>query len=315
MKNVLRTGGLILVALALVIAYLSTFIVDEREKALVVRFGEIQRTVLEPGLYFKLPFSMFGADEVIYMEDRMLFFESQDKRVQVRDGRRYLVDTITMFRIIEPQKFRESVGASLRRTRDRLETRLDAGLRATYGKRSFEAALSQERLAMMREIRDTLRPEASELGIEIVDVRIRRTDLTQEVSEQTFERMKAERLAEAELIRARGREAAQRIRAVADRQVVALLAEAQRESEILRGEGEGERNRIFAEAFSQDQEFFEFYRSMAAYRQALEQSGTTMVLSPDSDFFRFFQDPQGLNRRGSSTSSSSGVSAPLAPSE
>ena len=146
---------------------------------------------------------------------------------------------------------------------------------------------------MMREVRDQLRPDASSLGIEIDDVRIRRTDLTKEVSDQTYERMKAERLAEAELIRARGREKAQTQRAVADRQVVATIADAQRESEILRGEGEGERNRIFAEAFSKDEGFFEFYRSMAAYRSALENSGTTMVLSPNSDFFRYFNDPSG----------------------
>ncbi len=157
---------------------------------------------------------------------------------------------------------------------------------------------------MMREVRDQLRPDASSLGITVEDVRILRTDLTQEVSQQTFDRMKAERLAEAERLRARGREAAQRIRAVADRQVVEILAEANKESEILRGEGEGERNRIFADAFNQDPEFFDFYRSMEAYRQGLQQSGSTMVLSPNSEFFRYFKSADGPT----------GAAAPVAPS-
>ena len=146
---------------------------------------------------------------------------------------------------------------------------------------------------MMREVRDLIRPDAQSLGLTVEDVRIVRTDLTAEVSQQTFDRMKAERLAEAERIRARGRETARRIRAVADRQVIETVAEAQRESEILRGEGDAERNRIFAEAFNRDPEFFEFYRSMAAYQRALENSGTTMVLSPNSEFFRYFNDATG----------------------
>jgi membrane protease subunit HflC len=156
---------------------------------------------------------------------------------------------------------------------------------------------------MMREVRDQLRPEAESLGLRIDDVRIRRTDLTQEVSQQTYERMKAERLAEAELIRARGNEAAQRIRAIADRQVVEIVSEAARDAEIIRGEGDGERNRIFAEAFSRDPEFFEFYRSMNAYSQSLTDSGTTMVLSPTSEFFRYFNN----------SASSVGAAAPATP--
>ncbi len=146
---------------------------------------------------------------------------------------------------------------------------------------------------MMREVRDELRPAANELGLQIVDVRIRRTDLTSEVSEQTYSRMSAERLAEAERLRARGTEAARRIRASSERESVEIQAAAQRDAEILRGEGEGERNAIFADAYNRDEEFFEFYRSMNAYREALEKSGTTMVLSPNSDFFRYFGNPGG----------------------
>ena len=214
-----------------------------------------------------------------------------------------------VYRITDARRFRSTVGGDLTAAEARLRTRLDSALRGVYGLRGFEAALSDERLSMMREVRNQLRPDAESLGLQVEDVRIRRTDLTKEVSDQTYERMKAERLAEAELIRARGREAAQRIRAVADRQVVETVAEANRESEILRGEGEGERNRIFAEAFSQDEEFFDFYRSMAAYTQALENSGTTMVLSPDSEFFRYFRgatrsDPAAPPASGSSTQQS-----------
>jgi len=194
----------------------------------------------------------------------------------------------------------------------RLRTRLDAALRRVYGLRGFEAALSEERADMMREVRDQLRPDAASLGLEIEDVRIQRTDLTAEVSQQTYDRMKAERLAEAERLRARGREAAQRIRARADREVVEIVADARRESEILRGEGEGERNRIFADAFQRDPQFFDFYRSMSAYQQALENSGTTMVLSPDSEFFRFFRDPGGVPSPAAPTEAppAPGASAP-----
>ena len=162
---------------------------------------------------------------------------------------------------------------------------------------------------MMREVAQQLTPDAASLGLRIEDVRIRRTDLTQEVSEQTYNRMKAERLAEAERLRARGREAAQTIRARADRQVVEIVAEARKESEILRGEGEGERNRIFAEAFSRDPEFFEFYRSMTAYEKALQQEGTTMILSPESEFFRYF----GYGNGAPSASGERASGAPVQP--
>ena len=291
---------IILFAIAVIglLAYNSIFVVNEREQAIVVRFGEIQDVKTQPGLYFKLPFAFLEADNVQIIEDRKLRFDLDDIRVQVSGGKFYEVDAFVIYKIADARKFRSAVGGDLTQAEARLRTRLDSALRKVYGLRGFEAALSDERGSMMREVRDQLRPDAVSLGLEIEDVRIRRTDLTKEVSDQTFERMKAERLAEAELIRARGREAAQRIRAVADRQVVEIVADARRESEILRGEGEGERNRIFADAFNQDPEFFEFYRSMAAYQQALEDSGTTMVLSPDSDFFRFFTDPQGTAPKG-----------------
>lgn len=283
-------GAIVVVVMTLWSAF---FIVDEREQAIVLRFGEIVRVEREPGLNFKLPFGFAGLDTVLIIEDRLLRFDLADIRVQVSGGKFYEVDAFMTYRIADPRKFREQVGASLQQAETRLRSRLDAALRQTYGRRGFEAALSEERTAMMVEVRDQMRPEAENLGIDVVDVRVRRTDLTAEVSDQTFQRMSAERLAEAERIRARGQEAARRIRASADRQVVEIKAEAQRESEILRGEGEGERNRIFAEAYQKDPQFFAFYRSMAAYETALENSDTTLVLSPQSEFFEFFQDATG----------------------
>ncbi|MEM7215073.1 MAG: protease modulator HflC [Pseudomonadota bacterium] len=286
---------LVLLALVLYVAYNSIFVVNERDQAIVLRFGEIQRVETSPGLYFKLPASMFGLDTVQIIEDRLLRFDLDDIRVQVSGGKFYEVDAFLTYRVEDGRKFRSQVSGNLVLAEQRLRTRLDAALRRVYGLRGFEAALSDDRAEMMREVRDQIRPDAASLGLKIDDVRIRRTDLTAEVSDQTFARMNAERLAEAERLRARGQEAARRIKARADRQVVEIKASAQRDGEILRGEGEGERNAIFADAFGRDPEFFEFYRSMTAYSQALQQNGTTMVLSPNSDFFRYFQDPNGTS--------------------
>jgi membrane protease subunit HflC len=283
----------VIVAVLAIIAYSSFFVVNERQQAIVLRFGEIVDVKSEPGIYFKLPFGFVEADNVQMIEDRIMRFDLDDIRVQVSGGKFYEVDAFVLYRINDPRVFRQTVSGSVTLAEQRLRTRLDAALRRVYGLRGFESALSEERTSMMREVRDQLRPDATSLGLEIQDVRIRRTDLTQEVSQQTYDRMKAERLAEAERLRARGREAAQRIRARADREVVEIIAEARRESEILRGEGEAQRNAIFADAFQRDPDFFDFYRSMAAYTEALEGSGTSMVLSPNSEFFRFFGNDAG----------------------
>ncbi|PRD45154.1 protease modulator HflC [Phyllobacterium phragmitis] len=282
-----------IIAIAVFLLYSSVFIVNERQQAIVLRFGQIIDVKTQPGIYLKLPFSFFDADNVQMIDDRLRRFDLDDIRVQVSGGKFYDVDAFLVYRITDARRFRQTVSGNTTLAEQRLRTRLDAALRGVYGLRGFEAALSEERGEMMREVREQLSPDATSLGLTIADVRIRRTDLTAEVSQQTYDRMKAERLAEAERLRARGREAAQRIRAVADRQVVEILADARKESEILRGEGEGERSRIFADVFTKDPDFFAFYRSMAAYEQALETSGTTMVLSPNSEFFRYFQDAKG----------------------
>jgi len=285
----------ILIALALVLmtAYSSVFIVNQRQQAIVVRFGEIRDVKSEPGLYFKLPFGFMDADRVQYVEKQALRFDLDNIRVQVSGGKFYEVDAFVVYKIADARRFRETVSGDRESAESRLRTRLDASLRRVYGLRGFESALSEERASMMREVRADLKTDAESLGLNIEDVRIRRTDLTQEVSQQTFERMKAERLAEAELIRARGIEKGQTRRAVADRQVVEFIAEAQRDSEILRGQGEAERTAVFADAFSRDPQFFEFYRSMTAYDHAIGSPDTTLVLSPDSEFFRYFNSSDG----------------------
>jgi modulator of FtsH protease HflC len=293
MRGIALPATLIVAAILLFIGYTSTFIVSERDQAIHLRFGEIQRVITEPGIYFKVPTNV--VDTVQIVDRRLLYLELPDKVVQVNDGRRYVVDAFATFRITEPRRFREAVSGNINLAAERLRTRLDAALRRVYGLRSFDAALSAARSEMMIELRDLVRSEAAEIGFNLVDVRIRRTDLVPEVSQQTYERMRAERLAEAAELRAQGTQEALRIRAEADRQATVLVAEAQRDSEILRGEGEAERNRIFADAFGRDPAFFEFYRSMQAYGLAFNaDGGTTMVLSPTSEFFRYFGGVEAL---------------------
>ncbi len=280
--------------------YSSLFVVSPKEQAIVLRFGEITRTISEPGLYFKVPTAV--VDTVQFVEKRVQRMELDDIRVQVRDGRRYIVDAFVAYQISDPQKFRETVSGSTELLNDNLRTRLDASLRSVYGQRSFEDALSDQRLQMMQEVKRQLTPQAVQLGVTISDVRILRTDLLDEVSEQTFERMKAERLAEAAQLRALGNQQATRIRAEADREAVVIVAEAQRDADVLRGQGDAERNNVFAQAYSRDPEFFKFYRSLQAYQTGIAGDGTTLVLSPDSDFFRYMQSPGG-NKNADGTAS------------
>jgi modulator of FtsH protease HflC len=284
-----KTAVIVAVLAVLIGIFSSTFIVDERQQVLVQRFGEVQRVVTQPGLYFKLPF----ADEVVPIEDRAFIWSSENKTVQVSDRKRYLVDTVTTVRISDARKFRETVGANLDLARARIETRLDAALRQTYGKRTFAAALSKDRNVMMREIRDQVEPEAASLGVKIIDVRIRRTDLANEVLAATYERMKSERLAEAQDLRSKGEAQNIQMKATADRKAIVVVSDATRQSEVIRGEGDGDRSRIFADAFSKDPGFFSFYRSMQAYGRSFNSSDTSLVLKPDSEFFQYFGNDQG----------------------
>lgn len=288
-NRIMAILGIVLVVL--IGAYSSIFIVNQRQQAIVTRFGEILDVKTEPGLYFKMPFAFANADRVQYVSTQALRLDIDNMRVQVSGGKFYEVDAFVVYKIANARLFREIVSGDRDQAESRLMTRLDSALRRVYGLRGFEAALSKERASMMREVRDDITKDAESLGLTISDVRIRRTDLTKEVSQQTYDRMKAERLAEAENIRARGNEGAQRRKAVADRGYVEILAAASRESEILRGEGDAERNRIFGEAFNKDPEFFGFYRSMVAYVQAFGTGDTTLVLSPNSAFFDYFNSP------------------------
>lgn len=281
---------LIIIAIAAIVAlyvlFSSIYVLNERDQAIVTRFGQITDVKTEPGLYFKVPTTV--VDNVQIIEDRLLRYDIEDIRLQVSGGKFYNVDAFLTYRIAEPRLFRQAVLGSLQLAEQRIATRFESALRRVYGLREFNAALSDQRTEMMREARDLIRADMAELGIEIVDVRILRTDLTDEVSAQTYDRMKAERLAEAALLRARGQEQAQALRAVADRQAVEIVAEAQRDAEILRGQGDAERSAVYASAYNRDQEFYEFYRSMESYRAALSDTGTTMLLSPDSEFFQYF---------------------------
>jgi membrane protease subunit HflC len=295
----------VVVLAALYIVFSSVYVVNEREQAIVMRFGQITDIKDEPGIYFKIPTNV--VDSVQIVEDRLLRYDIADMTVQVSGGKFYEVDAFLTYRISDATRFRQFAAGDLDVVDSRIDSRFTAALRQVYGLREFDAALSAERPAMMREARDLIRPDMEQLGIDIVDVRILRTDLTQDVSAQTFDRMKAERLAEAAFLRARGQEASQSLRAIADRQSVEIRAAAARDSEILRGEGDAQRNQIFADAYSRNPDFFEFYRSMQSYRTALGAQGTTMVLSPDSEFFQYF------NAVGAGTAPTGSDAATAAP--
>ncbi len=278
-----------------IIGYLlisSIFVVDERDQAIVTRFGEITREVQEPGLYFKLPTSLI--DNVQYVPKRLLRYDLERIRLQVSGGQFYIVDAFLTYRIVDLTAYRQGVQADIRRAEAQIATQLESALRTVYGLREFDAALSEQRPEMMREARDLVTAGLDSLGIEVVDVRVLVTELTPEVLTQTYQRMQAEREAEAALIRARGEEQARILRAIADRQVVEIISAANRDAQIIMGEGDAERNRILAAAYGPDPDFFEFYRSLEAYQTGLDADSTSMVLDPDTAFFRYF----GANSEG-----------------
>ena len=279
----------ILGGVLVVIAFLassSIYIVDEREKALVLQFGQVRAVKTEPGIAFKIPF----IQEVVSYDDRILSLDTQPLEVTPLDDRRLVVDAFARYRITDVVQFRQAVGTGGVASADsRLERIINASLREVLGSVTSNEILSEGRVALMNRIRDLAASESENLGIEVVDVRIKRADLPAQNLEATFARMRAEREREAADERARGNEAAQVVRAAADRTAVELVSEAQRDSDIIRGEADGVRNAIFATAFSKDPEFFAFYRSLAAYEESLKGSNTTMVLSPDSEFFDFLK--------------------------
>lgn len=274
------------VVLALSVALSAIFVVDEREKALVLQFGQIRQVVEEPGLNFKIPF----IQEVVYYDARILALDTDTIEVTPSDDRRLVVDAFARYRIADVVRFRQAVGVGgLRAAEDRLSSILNAQIRETLGadQVTSDTILSPGRALLAERIRDGARTSALALGIDILDVRLKQTNLPVQNLEATYARMRAEREREAADEIARGEEAAQRVRAQADRTVVELVSDARREADIARGEADAERNNIFAAAFGQDPDFFEFYRSMTAYERALMGQNSTMVISPDSEFFEF----------------------------
>lgn len=284
-----------------VVALLSAiFIVDEREKALVLQFGQIRAVQEEPGLAFKVPF----IQEVVRYDDRILSLDTPAIEVTPSDDRRLVVDAFARYRIADVVQFRQAVGpGGTRLAEDRLSDILNDAIRAVLGAEGVTSntILSAERAALMTRIRAQADARAEALGLDVVDVRLKQTNLPTQNLAATFDRMRAEREREATDERARGEEAAQRIRAQADRTVVELVSDAQREGEIVRGEADANRNAIFAEAYGADKEFFRFYRSLAAYERALQGQNSTLVITPDSEFFEFL-DGAGTSLDSSSVS-------------
>jgi membrane protease subunit HflC len=275
------------VAVVLIALFMSTvFIVDERNKALVLQFGRVVAVKEDPGLAFKIPF----IQEVVFYDDRILSRDVDPLEVTPLDDRRLVVDAFTRYRITDVNQFREAVGSGgVQVAESRLDSILKSEMREVLGSVSSNDILSSDRAVLMSRIRNAAIEKALPLGIEVVDVRLKRTDLPRANLDATFARMRAEREREAADEIARGNEAAQRVRALADRTQVEIVSEARRESEIIRGLADAERNAIFASAFGADPEFFEFYRSLAAYRMALKGQNSTMVMSPDSEFFNYLK--------------------------
>ncbi|MBC8050493.1 MAG: protease modulator HflC [Chitinophagales bacterium] len=288
-------GAILLVILGAgaFVALNSFYIVSQTQQAIVLQFGDPVKVVTDPGLKYKIPF----VQNVEYFDKRILELDSQPQEVIASDQKRLVVDAFARYRIINPllyyQTVRNEIGAS-----SRLDNIIDSTLRRVLGTAKFSDVVRDQREELMMQVATTVNADAKNLGMEIVDVRIKRADLPEPNSQAIFRRMQTERQRESFEIRAQGSEAAQTIKSNADRQVTILIAEANRDAEQTRGEGDGLRNKIYADAFSKDPNFFSFYRSMQAYEEALKAGDTRMVLSPNSEFFKFFNNPSGLPTPG-----------------
>ncbi len=272
-----------IIAIAGFAIFLSLFTVKEINQAIVLQFGDPKRVIAEPGLQVKIPF----IQNVVFLDRRILSLDPAPEEVIASDQKRLIVDAYARFRIVDPLKFYVSVGDE-RVARSRLATIINSRLRSVLGKQSLATLLSEDRTKQMAIIQEGVNVEAEKFGITIIDVRIKRADLPQANSEAIYKRMQTEREREAKEFRAKGAEMAVTITSTADKEVTVLLANAKKQSEIMKGEGDGQRNKIFAQAFGKDPEFFAFYRAMQAYEKALIGGDTSLILSPDSDFFKFF---------------------------
>jgi membrane protease subunit HflC len=289
-------GGIIaaLLVVALIVAYGTLFTVYQTRQALVVRLGQpVGGPITDPGLHYKIPL----IDSVIQIDKRILDLENPAQEVIASDQKRLVVDAFARYRINDALKFYQTVG-TVDRANSQLSTLMNSALRRVLGEATLTQVVRDQREQLMGRVRELLHSEAQAYGITVVDVRIRRADLPEQNSQAVYQRMQTERQREAQEFRSQGTQRAQEIRARADRDVTVLLAEAQSKGEQIRGEGDAERNRIFAEAYGRDRDFFSFYRSMQAYEHGLRANDTRMLLKPDSDFFRFFVDPSGKGRDG-----------------
>jgi len=267
----------------------SLFTMNERQQGLVLQFGEPKRVIQSSGLHFKLPL----IQNVVRYDIRILEYDLPIEEIIAVDKKRMLVDSFTRFKIIDPLEFYKTVGTESS-VRNRLNSNVISSLRRVVGRVTLEELLSEERSKIMEDIKKEVNSEASRFGIEVVDVRIRRADLPEANSQAIYERMISERVREAKEFRAKGSEVAQKIRAEADKEKTVILAEATKKSEILRGKGESEAVNIYEDAFEKDPDFYSFYRSMQAYGNVLGEDGTTMILSPDSEFLEFFNNSKGV---------------------
>ena len=272
-----------LVAAIGALVFFSVFIVKEVNQAIVLQFGDPKKIILEPGLNFKIPF----IQNVVFLDKRILNLDTPPEEVIASDQKRLIVDAFARFKIVDPLKFYISVGNE-RVARSRLSTIINSRIRNVLGQQRLQTLLSEDRTKQMSLIQDGVNNEAKNFGIKIVDVRIKRADLPQANSDAIFRRMQTEREREAKEFRAKGAEMAITITSTADKEVTVILADAEKQSEIMKGKGDGLRNKIFADAFGRDPEFFAFYRAMQAYEKALIGGDTSLILSPDSEFFKFF---------------------------
>jgi modulator of FtsH protease HflC len=299
----MRAIYLVPVAVVLVVLILSSvFIVDERKKALVLQFGQVMQVKEEPGLGFKVPLMQ----DVVLYEDRILGLQTQPIEVTLLSDRRLVVDAFARWRIVNLVEFRQSVGtAGEERAQQLLGNILSQAIPEVLGNATQEQVLSQDRAGLMNQILTIAKREGAALGVDVIDVRLTRTDLPEQNLEATFARMRAERDREAADEKARGGEAAQRVRASADRTVVELTSDARRQAEVIRGEADAERNRILAEAFGRDPEFFSFIRSLSAYEVSLKGGNSSIVMQPDSEFFNYLR-----SERGADADAAAGAAAP-----
>jgi membrane protease subunit HflC len=291
--STLRTVVLIALVLVAIVLYSATFIVQQTQFALVLRFGAVQSAISEPGLKFKMPL----VDTVTFFEKRVLDLDLPVQTILSADRQNLEVDAFTRYRIVDPLRFYQAVG-NIALANQRLQSFTNSAMRNILASASRDAIVRTERADLMNRIQADVNRQAASLGIEMVDVRLTRVDLPSQNSQAVYQRMRTEREREAADLRANGNQQAQTIRARAEREATIIRAEANQRAEELRGEGDANRNRILAEAFGQDPEFFSFFRSMQAYETGLKGTDTRLVLSPDSDFFRYFNDPAGRRNGG-----------------